>query len=479
MVEEHNGRASSDIGTINAEVPSDNSTMTASSIQLGHDQEKTQPLEEQPVEQFAQENQDPEKAEQAPQNATPVPSPPSMPPDGGWEAWLVVLGAFCSLFVSFGWINCIGVFQDYYQTHQLKNLSPSTVAWVPSLETFVMFVGGPIFGKVFDNYGPRWLLLIGTFFHVFGLMMTSLSTKYYQFILAQGICSPLGASAVFYASMTAVVTWFHQRRALALGITASGSSLGGVIFPIMVDHLVQEVDFPWAMRICAFMILGLLVISNLTVRSRLKHVKKPFQPLEFFKPLKELKFVLTVTGAFFFFWGMFLPFTFVILQAERYGMSANMGAYLIPILNAASILGRTLPGYLGDRLGRFNTMIFMTYFSAIVVLAIWLPSRSNAPAIVFSALYGFGSGAFVSLGPAVIAQISDVREIGIRNGTFFALISIAALTGNPIGGALAPNVISGSFTKLQIFCGVVQLAGATFFVIARVYIGGPKLNKRL
>ena len=35
----------------------------------------------------------------------------------------------------------IGVFQDYYQTHQLRHLSPSTVAWIPSLETFFMFVG--------------------------------------------------------------------------------------------------------------------------------------------------------------------------------------------------------------------------------------------------------------------------------------------------------------------------------------------------
>jgi hypothetical protein len=26
-------------------------------------------------------------------------------PDGGAEAWLVVLGAWCSLFCSFGWIN--------------------------------------------------------------------------------------------------------------------------------------------------------------------------------------------------------------------------------------------------------------------------------------------------------------------------------------------------------------------------------------
>jgi hypothetical protein len=32
---------------------------------------------------------------------------PSSFPDGGLEAWLVVLGGFCCLFVSFGWINCM------------------------------------------------------------------------------------------------------------------------------------------------------------------------------------------------------------------------------------------------------------------------------------------------------------------------------------------------------------------------------------
>lgn len=31
---------------------------------------------------------------------------PSQFPDGGLAAWLVVAGAFCCVFVSFGWINC-------------------------------------------------------------------------------------------------------------------------------------------------------------------------------------------------------------------------------------------------------------------------------------------------------------------------------------------------------------------------------------
>lgn len=122
-------------------------------------------------------------------------------------------------------------------------------------------------------------------------------------------------------------------------------------------------------------------------------------------------------------------------------------------------------------------MILTTYLSAILVLALWLPSRGNAPAIVFSALYGFSSGAFVSLAPAVVAQISDLREIGVRNGTYFAIISFATLTGTPIGGALVPDVQHGSYIKLQIFSGVVTFAGATFFVLARGSVAGFKSKK--
>lgn len=35
------------------------------------------------------------------------PSDPKVFPDGGLEAWLVVFGGFCTVFASFGWINCM------------------------------------------------------------------------------------------------------------------------------------------------------------------------------------------------------------------------------------------------------------------------------------------------------------------------------------------------------------------------------------
>ena len=41
------------------------------------------------------------------QDTQPGPFDARSNPDGGWQAWLVVLGGFCCLFCSFGWINCM------------------------------------------------------------------------------------------------------------------------------------------------------------------------------------------------------------------------------------------------------------------------------------------------------------------------------------------------------------------------------------
>ena len=61
--------------------------------------------------------------------------------------------------------------------------------------------------------------------------------------------------------------------------------------------------------------------------------------------------------------------------------------------------------------------VVTSFLSTILVLALWLPARGNVPYILFAAFYGFSSGAFVSLAPALIGQISDIRQIGIRIGT--------------------------------------------------------------
>ena len=134
--------------------------------------------------------------------------------------------------------------------------------------------------------------------------------------------------------MSVISTWFFRKRALAFGITASGSSLGGVILPIMVERLVPRIGFGWTMRTVAFLLLALLIVANLTVKSRLPPFPKPLAIMEFISPLAEVPFLLVCIASFLFFWGLFLPFNFIILQASESGMSARLAGYLLAIINA-------------------------------------------------------------------------------------------------------------------------------------------------
>ena len=73
---------------------------------------------------------------------------------------------------------------DAYQENQYKSLSPSTIALTQSLETgLVWFLGLPV-GLLFSRCGARPLLIVGTLFHIFGLMMLSLPKQYYQVVLS-------------------------------------------------------------------------------------------------------------------------------------------------------------------------------------------------------------------------------------------------------------------------------------------------------
>ncbi|KAJ9144716.1 major facilitator superfamily transporter protein [Pleurostoma richardsiae] len=412
---------------------------------------------------------DPEKA------AQPKPFG-SDSPDGGAVAWLVVLGGWCTSFCSFGWINSIGVFQEYYQNELLSGYSPSTISWIPSLQIFFMMGMGPIVGALYDHYGPRWLLLGGSLLHVFGIMMTSLGKEYYQILLAQGLCSAIGVSAIFQPSVTCVAGWFNHKRGAAFGILFTGSSIGGVVFPILVTHLIRDVGFGWAMRICAFLMLGLLVIANLTVKPFYPPTPQKVTVAQLIKPLTEIQFVLMTAGFFCFGYGFFVPVNYLPAQALSAGMSPDLAQYLLPILNAGSLFGRLFAGFLGDKVGRYNIFVVVCYLSGIWILALWLPDSSDPALIAFAVLFGFFSGAYVSLITPLVMQISPFAELGFRTGIVLLVTATSGLTTNPINGAILDG--SGGWNGLKIFSGVFCLVGTTFVLASRIKKTGFKLLVR-
>ncbi|CAK7203832.1 hypothetical protein SEUCBS139899_006581 [Sporothrix eucalyptigena] len=391
-------------------------------------------------------------------------------PDGGLAAWLVVLGTWCTSFCSFGWLNSIGAFQDYYEIDLLQQYSPSTISWIPSLQIFFMMGLGPVVGYLYDRAGTRVLLAVGSILHVFGIMMTSLGTQYYQILLAQGVCSATGVACIFQPAVMALGGWFDGHRGAAFGVAFTGSSLGGVVFPILVTKLISAVGFGWAMRIAGFVILFLLVIANLTVRAYVppgtpkSTGAKPAPPTPS-NPFKEMNFLFLMAGFFLFSYGFFVVIDYLPIQALAAGMDANLAGYMLPILNAGSLFGRLASGFTGDKLGRYNVFIIVCFLTGIWTLCLWLPDDSTPALVVFAVLFGFFSGAFVSLIVPLVMQISPIFELGIRSGIIMLTMAISGLTTNPINGAI---LIHSGYSALKIFAGVFCLAGTFFVLLIRV-----------
>ncbi|KAK3938756.1 putative monocarboxylate protein [Diplogelasinospora grovesii] len=402
------------------------------------------------------------------------PKPTDEAPDGGIAAWSVVLGAWCVLFCSFGWINSIGTFQSYYETDMLKQYSASTIAWIPSLQIFFMYAMGPIPGYVFDHYGPRHLLVIGSLLHVFGLMMASISTQYYQLLLSQGVVSAIGVSLIFQPANSVIPSWFDKKRGAAYGIMTSGSSIGGVVFPIMIQRLIPLVGFGWAMRAAAFLILALLLVANLTIRSRLPPAPHNLGPDALVQPFKDVEMMLLTFGFLLLTFGIFIPINFLVVEAVAAGgVSPDLAQYLIAIFNAGSLFGRLGAGASADFFGPYNVFVAVCYLAGILILALWIPASTTAAIIVFAVLFGFSSGAYVALAAPCVVRISPFQQIGYRVGLIFLFSSIAGLTTNPIAGAILA-ASNGSWLGVKVYAGVLVLAGTTLALGARVHRTGPK-----
>ncbi|KAI0671264.1 MFS general substrate transporter [Trametes maxima] len=395
---------------------------------------------------------------------TCVPAPPTYP-DGGLQAWLTVVGAFFALFCTFGQLNSFGTFQTWYADHQLRNTPPSTIAWIGSLQLWIFFFSGGFIGRLFDAYGPRVVMLPGSVVLVFSTMMISISSKYYQYVLAQGVLFGLGVGMLFYPSLSAISTHFNKYRGTALGIAMAGSGIGGVVYPIMFQQLFQRLGFGWAVRISGFISLAACCIAVTTITS----LRPPTpQKTPILNPawLRDVPFVLVTGGGILICLGLFIPFFYIADYARDHGIPSSTVFYILSAMNGGGILGRLAPPLLSDAVGRYNVMVPCAFLMGLLALVFWTFAKTLVAILLFAIVYGFFSGAFIAMLIPCVAQISDLQEIGSRIGMLYSIVSFAALAGGPAAGALL-RAGNGSYTGMIVLCGVFNIAGSVFLLCAR------------
>lgn len=123
-------------------------------------------------------------------------------------------------------VNTFGEFQTSYSDTILAHETQSNISWIGSLQAFLLLAGTLVTGPLIDLGYARVQLVVSSVVAVFGMMMTSICTEYWQFMLAQAVCMGFGFSGIFITAVTIPPSYFTTKRAFTLGIAAAGSSLG-------------------------------------------------------------------------------------------------------------------------------------------------------------------------------------------------------------------------------------------------------------
>ncbi|KAK1989926.1 major facilitator superfamily transporter [Colletotrichum falcatum] len=412
-------------------------------------------------------------------------SDPEPPPDGGYDAWMAVLSAHFIFMDTWGFVNSFGVFQTYYVEHLGR--PPSEVSWIGSSQVFLLFFVGALSGRLTDAGYFRHLLLGGSALVLLGVLAASWCARYWQALLAHGVCVGLGFGLVFCPSLAALSAYFDRRRALAVGLAAAGSASGGLVFPTVVRQLLPRVGFPWAMRALALVQLATLSVGLVFLRPRVP--PRPPSRIVDLSAFRELEYTFYTAGGFFVslslslclaslqlnaaetrqsFMGVYFAFYYLASYSrDELGFSYTESLNLLLVLNGVGLVGRLGPNLLADSVGTMTVFAPMALLSGVLMYC-WAAVASPAGLYAWTVLFGVAGNAVQALFPAGLSALTtDPAKQGSRIGMVFSVVSLAVLTGNPIAGAIV-SAAGGRYLGAQAFAGSCLVLGAFFLALARV-----------
>lgn len=225
------------------------------------------------------------------------------------------------------------------------------------------------------------------------------------------------------------------------------------------------------------MILATSGLSMATIRVRIpvttrRRVRFDYKPF-----FQEPAYGIWTVALTFNLVAQYTPAFFIQDYAQQKDiMDEDLASYLLPILNACSIVGRIAPNLLADRFGGLN-MLIPAVLSATVLAFGWIGIHSTAGCIIFICLYGFFVGSILSLPPFVVSSLCpDPKVLGSRMGNSFAVASFGLLMGPPVAAAILQ---SGSWLGTQIFAAGLLTVATGGLVFVRLFITGTHLRRKV
>ena len=399
---------------------------------------------------------------------------------GLYYGWYVVAAATLIVFVTAGSRTIFGVFVIPMENE--FGWSRFSISIAAGVGVLVSGVVQPFTGRIFDRTGGRKVILYSLIFVGLTTALLSLTFHILFLIFVFGLVAGVLASGSSVTNTSALITkWFRRRRATAMGINATGLSLGGLIMVPLAWSFIEVSGWrvAWAamgLVILTAVPLGLMFIHQSPAARGLQPDGDPepedkaaervaeqrHAPLEVeswaqsFRslPIWQMSCSYLICGSTTF----ILSVHFVPYAIDR-GVSSGMAAVIFGLMSGLNIIGSIGAGMLSDRFNRKTVLGFVYLLRGGAYLVLILPPLLGVPVLsgdlglwLFATMAGFSWVATAPLTTSLTADVYGLRALGTITGITllfhqvggFASVLFAGLLYDITGSYTIPFLVAGS-----------------------------------
>ncbi|XP_066136044.1 monocarboxylate transporter 14 isoform X2 [Saccopteryx bilineata] len=180
--------------------------------------------------------------------------------DGGW-AWMMVLSSFFVHILVMGSQMALGVLNVEWleEFHQSRGLT----AWVSSLSMGITLIVGPFIGLFINTCGCRRTAIIGGLVNSLGWVLSAYAANVHYLFITFGVTAGFGSGMAYLPAVVMVGRYFQKRRALAQGLSTTGTGFGTFLMTLLLKYLCAEYGWRNAMFIQGAVSLNLCVCGAL------------------------------------------------------------------------------------------------------------------------------------------------------------------------------------------------------------------------
>ncbi|MGD2187658.1 MAG: MFS transporter, partial [Desulfobacterales bacterium] len=173
--------------------------------------------------------------------------------------WYVMAASFLLLFFQSGARFSFGIMFKPMMAELGWNRTSISSVFFLNMVFFALTLSAA--GRLYDRYGPRWVIFISTLLLAAGYTSTSLVRSLWQFHLFYGVVTAIGTGGATIPLFAALMSkWFEKRRGLAISLALSGTCLGQFVLVPIFNRFV--LIYSWR---ASYLIMGLIILVINTI----------------------------------------------------------------------------------------------------------------------------------------------------------------------------------------------------------------------